>query len=96
MDNKQPPEELLDRLLSGELPTEDEIREYLYEARAYALAYLNVDLKAGLLVDKRRVTAFNSLQNAVERHELMHRGKHGDALATLASEWQAALDRAKG
>lgn len=66
-------EEIVRRLKSGKRLNETEVREYLYLARDYTLLYMTQKTVSGALVEKDRISAYNCLQNAVERHELYHR-----------------------
>jgi hypothetical protein len=60
------------KIESGEPLTEREVREYLRLSRDHNLLLITKDTLQGILVAKARVRTFNALQNAVERHELMH------------------------
>ena len=69
---KEAVDKVREKIAAGKQLTADEVKKFLYLARDYALLYVAQDSLTGVLVEKARVRLYNSLQNAVERYELIH------------------------
>lgn len=60
-------------LEGGETLPEDQVSFYLHLARDYALLMMTSALADGVFLNKDCTSLFNSLQNAVERYEMLHK-----------------------
>lgn len=65
-------DEAIEYVKQGGVLTDDQVRVRLYRARALSILYLEKDLESGTVVEKERITAFNSLQNSVVKWEESH------------------------
>ncbi|OHB75592.1 MAG: hypothetical protein A2Z25_14595 [Planctomycetes bacterium RBG_16_55_9] len=84
-------EALTAKIASGKRLTEDDVRDTLYLARDQQLLYIARETIIGKTIpDKARIRVFNALQNAVERHELIHRPAEVNPLSEMTAAWQRA------
>lgn len=89
--------DLEEKIRRGVPISETEVRETLYLARDQVLLYIARETVSGGVPSRERVRLYNALQNACERHEIMHREAGGEnPLVTLAQQWKAACEQARG
>lgn len=84
---------IVKKIKGGQCLTQEEVRHVLYLCRDHTLLRIAVDTLRGTVPARDRTSAYNVLQNAIERHEALH-SPRGNPLEELSAQWARAVARA--